>query len=80
MPASALYRTAEIVSRMSSHRDSRAESDKWRLRRPKVGLGAVAGGAVTCGRSEGDELVPAGDCSTCTLSGRRRRGIGGGDE
>jgi hypothetical protein len=82
MPASALYRTAENVSRTSSHRDSRAESDKWRLRRPKVGLRAVAGGAVpTCGRSEGvDELVPAGDGSTCTLSGRRRRGTGGGDE
>jgi len=67
---------------MSSHRDSRAESDKWRLRRPKFGLKADAGAAVAvCGRCGAvDELVPAGDGSTCTLSGRRRRGTGGGDE
>jgi hypothetical protein len=81
MPASALYRTAESVSRMSSHRESRAESDTWRAKRPKVGLRAEPGVAgVVCGGYGGvDELVPASDGSTCTLSGRRRRGTGGGD-
>ena len=81
MPASALYRTAESVSRMSSHRDSRPESDTCRARRPKVGLRAEPGVAVgVCGGYEGvDELVPASEGSICTLSGRRRRGTGGGD-
>ncbi len=81
MPASALYRTAENVSRMSSHRDSRPESDTWRARRPNVGLRADAGVAVAvCGGCGGiEELAPAGDGSICTLSGRRRRGTGGGD-
>ena len=81
MPASALYRTAENVSRMSSHRDSRGVSDKWRLRRPKLGLEADVGVVEDmCARCEGlDELASPGDGSNCALSGRRRRGTGGGD-
>ena len=83
MPASALYRTAENVSRMSSHRDSRSrpESDTWRARRPKFGFRAEPGVAVVvcegCGGVDG--LDPASDGNTCTLSGRGRRGTGGGD-
>ena len=79
MPASALYLTAENVSRMSSHRGSRAESDAWRAKRGKVGLGVDAD-VVVCGitgRRVG-ELVSC-DGGSCTLSGRRRRGTGGGD-
>lgn len=81
MPASALYLTAESVSRMSSHRGSRAESDKWRAKRGKVGLGVDVDAAVAVcggpGRRAGEPVPCNGDI--CTLSGRRRRGTGGGD-
>src|SRR6266850_1265568 len=80
MPASALYLTADSVSRMSSHRGSRAESDKWRAKRGKVGLGVDADVAVCGGSCERvGECVPC-DGGSCTLSGRRRRGTGGGGD
>jgi hypothetical protein len=77
MPASALYLTAESVSRMSSQRGSRAESDTWRAKRGNVGLGVDADVVVCTGRRLA-ELVTC-DGGSCTLSGRRRRGTGGGD-
>jgi hypothetical protein len=82
MPASALYLTAESVSRISSHRGSRAESDKWRAKRGKVGLGVDADVAkdVCGGRCERVGECDPCDGGRCTLSGRRRRGTGGGGD
>lgn len=64
---------------MSSHRGSRAESDAWRAKRGKDALGVDAD-VVVCGAT-GRRVGEPVSCNggSCTLSGRRRRGTGGGD-